>query len=727
MDLGPEISSNKHIYEVRIYDANYTEIGMVKEAGESTDADQVKALSGKILISSAGTYTIELQNNRNFCKGSVKNVILSYAGAAPITDFSTPYTCAADDATFVGETGNSFKLYTESEPHYIMWSDRALAEPSSTTWQIQATRACNISVSLDLGPAISSNKHIYEVRIYDANNTEVGMVGESAESTDADQIKVLAGSIQIPAVGNYTIELKNNRNFCKGSVKNVILTYAGAAPYTDFSTPYSCTADDATFVGETGNSFKLYTESEPHYIMWSDRALAEPSSTTWQIQATRACNISVSLDLGPAISSNKHIYEVRIYDANNTEVGMVGESAESTDADQIKVLAGSIQIPAVGNYTIELKNNRNFCKGSVKNVILSYAGGVVVDIPNAAIPFEDAILNGATRDGEGIHFGMADRYAQWNVAATAGLYTFTFNVSNPSTTDYGKYQLTIIDSESNTIYDEFKGLTSSGSVTHSSIYLDGNYTLKVANTNNHSQGYLTSIAATAEENVFIMDENSTDDGSIAAAAGNTYKFLLKRSFTAGRYYTICLPVGSWDSELKLAFGADYELWKMSSATQSGDEISLNFENITGQGFSAGKPYLIKPSIDVENPIFYNAKTITNSTYNNTQSFDAADFVGSFYKTEIPAGESNLYLQNNSLYYSPTNATPMKGTRAWIRLKQQSGQQAPARARIVLQDKVATGIDLVQPVDNKAVKTIENGQLVIMKNGIRYNAMGTMIK
>ena len=727
LDLGPEISSNKHIYEVRIYDANYTEIGMVKEAGESTDADQVKALSGKILISSAGTYTIELQNNRNFCKGSVKNVILSYAGAAPITDFSTPYTCAADDATFVGETGNSFKLYTESEPHYIMWSDRALAEPSSTTWAVQATRACYVSVSLDLGPVISSNKHIYEVRIYDANNTEVGMVSEGAESTDADQVKALSGKILIPVAGNYTIELKNNRNFCKGSVKNVILTYAGAAPYTDFSTPYSCTADDATFVGETGNSFKLYTESEPHYIMWSDRALAEPSSTTWQIQATRACNISVSLDLGPAISSNKHIYEVRIYDANNTEVGMVGESAESTDADQIKVLAGSIQIPAVGNYTIELKNNRNFCKGSVKNVILSYAGGVVVDIPNAAIPFEDAILNGATRDGEGIHFGMADRYAQWNVAATAGLYTFTFNVSNPSTTDYGKYQLTIIDSESNTIYDEFKGLTSSGSVTHSSIYLDGNYTLKVANTNNHSQGYLTSIAATAEENVFIMDENSTDDGSIAAAAGNTYKFLLKRSFTAGRYYTICLPVGSWDSELKLAFGADYELWKMSSATQSGDEISLNFENITGQGFSAGKPYLIKPSIDVENPIFYNAKTITNSTYNNTQSFDAADFVGSFYKTEIPAGESNLYLQNNSLYYSPTNATPMKGTRAWIRLKQQSGQQAPARARIVLQDKVATGIDLVQPVDNKAVKTIENGQLVIMKNGIRYNAMGTMIK
>ena len=316
---------------------------------------------------------------------------------------------------------------------------------------------------------------------------------------------------------------------------------------------------------------------------------------------------------------------------------------------------------------------------------------------------------------------MADRYAQWNVAATAGLYTFTFNIVG---SDYGKYQLTIIDSESNTIYDDFKGLSGNGSVTHSSIYLDGNYTLRVANTNNYSVGYITSIAATAEENVFILDENTTNDGSIAAAAGNTYKFLLKRSFTAGRYYTICLPVGSWDAELKIAFGEDYELWQMSSATQSGDEISLNFENITGQTFHAGWPYLIKPSINVESPIFYNAKEIQNHTYNNTQSFDVADFVGSFYKDVIPAGENNLYLQDNNLYYSETNDTPIKGTRAWIRLKPSSPNHV--RARIIMAGQVATAIDLVD-AENNTLKTIENGQLVIIRDGIRYNVLGVTIK
>ncbi|MBQ6722982.1 MAG: hypothetical protein IJQ84_00505, partial [Paludibacteraceae bacterium] len=507
------------------------------------------------------------------------------------------------------------------------------------------------------------------------------------------------------------------------------LSYAGAAPYTDFSTPYTCAADDATLVGTTGSSFGLNTEADPHYIFWSDRALANPSSTTWQIQATRACNISVSLDLGPVISSNKHIYEVRIFDANNVEVGMVGESAESIDADQIKVLAGSIQIPAVGNYTIELKNNRDWGKGSVKNVILSYAGGAVVNIPNAAIPFADAILSeNATRNLESnpqeIHFGSpnASQYAKWNIHAVAGLYTFTFDVVG---TNYGTYKLDILEGNDN-IFTYTQGKQASGQVTISKVFIpaEGDYVLQLANTNSGADGYLTSLAATAATDVFVLDESTEDDGSIAAAAetGEQYTFLLKRSFTAGKYYTICLPVGSWNSELKLAFGDDYELWQMSSATQTGDEIDLNFEQTTS--FSAGKPYIIKPSVDVKNPIFYNKKEIKNYTYNNVQEFTAADFVGTFYKDVIPAGESNLYLQNNNLYYSETNNTQIKGTRAWIRLKSQSG--AAPKARIVLRDNTATAIDLVNS-ENKAIKRIENGQVVIIRDGQKYNVMGIKLQ
>lgn len=737
LDLGPVIGSNKHVFEVYVKDADGNEIGMVKEAGENTDSEQVKVLSGKILLPEAGNYTIELKNNRDYGKGAVKNVILSYAGAAPITDFSTPYSCAADDATLVGETGTSFGLNTEADPHYIFWSDRALSNPSSTTWAVQATRACYVSVSLDLGVAISSNKHIYEVRIFDANNTEVGMVGEGSESADADQVKVLSGKILIPEAGNYTIELKNNRNYGKGSVKKVILTYVGAAPYTDFSTPYTCTADDATLVGTTGSSFGLNTEVDPHYIFWSDRGLVDPSSTTWQIQATRACNISVSLDLGPAISSNKHIYEVRIYDANNTEVGMVGESAESTDADQIKVLAGSIQIPAVGNYTIELKNNRNFCKGSVKNVILSYAGGVVVDIPNAEIPLVDAILSTrAFIDADGLHFTdadhlgyISDEYAKWNIHVAAdGMYKFIANC-NTIETSWSNLTIQILQGgEEKYTYTPEYTYSGEKEIKSPEWFLEaGNYELKLSNPANHSNGYLVSLSAAAVEGILIVDEMATDMQNIIDLNGQSRKPLLKRSFKGGMYNTVLFPFNNVsDAELAEIFGEGYELIELTSATMDGNTLNLIFNDVDLSADTYGRPYLIKPTQDVVNPLFH-SHTIYKSVSHLVKECTAANFIGSFIAGEVPAGENNLFLGPNDLLYFSQDATPIKGTRAYFHVKV-PGAANNVSARIVLGSQVVTSINLVngERIDG-SVKTIENGQLVIIRDGKKYNVMGIKLQ
>ena len=497
-------------------------------------------------------------------------------------------------------------------------------------------------------------------------------------------------------------------------------------PTTDFATPYAFVAEDAELEG-VGSQFLLETSVTPNYIRYADKA--DPGTATWYFTATRECYVQVTLNLADNTAfytNNKHILEVQLYEGNNllgsVAEGPAWEGDGFTENGVDKTLTGHLHIPAAGNYSVKLLNNRHNSKTGIYGVTFTYEGGALVNLPNAAIPFEDAILNGATRDGDGIHFGSVDRYAEWNVAVTAGLYTFTFDVVG---SNYGHYQLTIIDSESNTIYDNYKGQSASGSVTHSSIYLDGNYTIRVANTNPGADGYITSIAATAASDIFVLDENTTEDGSVAAEDGAHWRLMLRRTFSAGKYYSICIPIDSYDSELTNIFGTGYELWAMESAIQNGEEISLNFTQITDGSFVAGKPYLIKPTQNVENPTF-SSHTIHNYTSNNTQSFAAADFIGSFYKTVIPAGESNLYPQNNNLYYSETNNTPIKGTRAWIRLKQ-SGSLAPARARIVLLNQVVTNIQLAEPEENKAIKTIENGQLIITREGVRYNAMGVVMK
>lgn len=146
------------------------------------------------------------------------------------TDFAAPgYSCAADDAALTGGSGN-FTLNTELDPHQIQWSDVGLSSNALATWTIVATRGCYVSVSLDLGPVISSNKHIFEVKILDAKSNVRGTLAEPAENADADQVKVLDGTILIPAAGTYTVELRNNRDWGKGRIKNVILTYAADAP-----------------------------------------------------------------------------------------------------------------------------------------------------------------------------------------------------------------------------------------------------------------------------------------------------------------------------------------------------------------------------------------------------------------------------------------------------------------------------------------------------------------
>jgi len=144
------------------------------------------------------------------------------------TDFAAPgYSCAADDAVLANVYGLS--LVTSAEPHYIQCAE-ATYNVVLATWTVSATRGCYISASLDMGPAYGSNKHIFEVTIKDSKGNTKGTLVEAAESTAADQVVALDGTILIPAEGEYTVELISRRQYGKGTIKNIILTYAADAP-----------------------------------------------------------------------------------------------------------------------------------------------------------------------------------------------------------------------------------------------------------------------------------------------------------------------------------------------------------------------------------------------------------------------------------------------------------------------------------------------------------------
>lgn len=615
---------------------------------------------------------------------------------------------ASPGYTFLGTKAQLSGSFALNGDNYIQSQDKTYA--GVAIWKIEATRKCIVEVTLNISSS-NTTGHLYEVALYDSDNALVGTALAEPENSWSAGDKVL-GTLEIPAAGIYTIKLTNSCDYSSTIIEGVKFSYVGGAVQ---DMPGTTDIDDAWFSsGGTRADSKI--DFPDGYI--------QDGWVKWNVAFASAGNYNVTVTID---NENGHNYTVALYRSESDESPItIGEGSQKSTIGTIEL--GAMEVPA-GNYIMKVTNATQYSDAKLISVTFAYEGGAVVNIPNNNIPLTEAILEGgATRDNDGLHFKNA-QYVKWNIHATEGLYTFTAHCTSPSTDNYSNLMIKVKqgNTELYSYAPQYHYNQADNEIQSPAWLLDaGDYTLELSNPTS-GNGYLTSLAATAASNMFILDDNKTDDGSIAAAAGETYKFLLKRSFTAGRYYTICIPVGSWNDELKLAFGADYELWKMTSAVQNGDAIDLNFEQINGQSFHAGWPYIIKPSVDVQNPVLYNEKTIANSTYNNTQSFDAADFIGTFYKSEIPAGENNLYLQNNNLYYSASSNTTIKGTRAWIRLTQQEGS-APARARIVLGGQVATDINLVNgELINGTVKTIENGQLILIRDGKKYNVMGTRLQ
>lgn len=510
-------------------------------------------------------------------------------------------------------------------------------------------------------------------------------------------------------------------------------------PETDFSgAGYTFTAAKAnapeieknTHYGEDA-PYLRYTGSTPTY-----------AEATWVIKATRACHVKVTVnmannawnyDADNTYQNGKHIFGVELWAGNvrkdTVAEGEYGNGKLDGYSTYPTVELGNIEIPAAGIYTVKLLNPRAWSKCGVESVTMAYEGGAVVTLPGT-LPLAEAILSPLAYKEAGtnyIHFTddehvsqVPDQWVKWNVQAAVGVYSFTFEIESPN---YGQYVITVLDKDNHQVFTDQYNREGPGSYTSPGIVLSGNYTIHMQNLQGHSKGYITSMSATKDNTIFGIDENKTDDGSIAAQDGKKMKLLLKRSFVAGQYYTLCIPIDSYDEELKGIFGAGYELWKMSSAVQTGEVIDLNFEVVAGNSFVNSTPYIIKPTIDAENPIFSQHTFHVNNT---TKSHAAADIIGTFYKSEIPAGENNLYLKNNELFYNESHDTPIKGTRAWIQLKPQ-GQSAP-KARIVMQGNVATEINLVNgEIVEGTVKTIENGQLIIIRDGQKFNVMGAKIQ
>lgn len=231
----------------------------------------------------------------------------------------------------------------------------------------------------------------------------------------------------------------------------------------------------------------------------------------------------------------------------------------------------------------------------------------------------------------------------------------------------------------------------------------------------------TSQTVTCSGTQGITIDDAADNTSVLAANdGQSVNIAFKRSFVADMYNTICLPISLGEAIVSTTFGYGCSLIELSSTSKDGDDIVLNFTE--KNALEAGKPYFIKPTKDVVNPSFTNYVVSKNAT---TKSTTYADFIPVFSPTALESSKDILFLGVNNELFWPSAAGSLKGLRCYFQMK--NGASAGAPVRMSIGRGTPTSNEALEDNAPAAIKRIENGQLIIERNGVRYNINGQIIK
>ena len=205
---------------------------------------------------------------------------------------------------------------------------------------------------------------------------------------------------------------------------------------------------------------------------------------------------------------------------------------------------------------------------------------------------------------------------------------------------------------------------------------------------------------------------------IEANAGKTVNVQVNRTFKANDgYYTICLP-------FDLAAEKIGNVLQISSITENVAEQGMNVVFAPVEILEAGQPYLLLPSKNIENPIFEGV-TIVNTTGETTEPVSGAGIkitltgiINGGGKTD---GSTEYYVGDHGYLYN--GQTDKLGLRAFFTITDDADQPVKVRARVVVGENTTTGVDNSQLPINNIQKIMENGQLIIIRNGEKFNAQG----
>ena len=212
------------------------------------------------------------------------------------------------------------------------------------------------------------------------------------------------------------------------------------------------------------------------------------------------------------------------------------------------------------------------------------------------------------------------------------------------------------------------------------------------------------------ENAYLLgvySNQSGGDGSIVSisvtGAQNTAG---SETITPAKTYTTYVP----QHDLDFTSANSLTAYIATAATSS--EVTIS----SVDKVPAGTPIIIKAT-STGSPITVNVAASTDDVAGNLLVMgDGATSIG---------GDKYDYILSNGAFYRAEAGTVAAG-KAYLHLDADPAAGAPSLLRIVEAENNATAIEDIQSAD-EVVKFIENGQLLIKKNGVVYDALGRIVR
>lgn len=202
-----------------------------------------------------------------------------------------------------------------------------------------------------------------------------------------------------------------------------------------------------------------------------------------------------------------------------------------------------------------------------------------------------------------------------------------------------------------------------------------------------------------------------------------------RNLQAGMYNTICLPFGidlnnlSEDHPYKNATVVEFVGTEIQTVGGE-DMLELQFSPVTIM--EAGVPYLIKPTKDITEPVRVSGVFTNDNIGGMSIKHGVATFKGITSPTTIAKNPNILFLVANNRLATATVTGPMLGNRAYFELD--DVQNLPKHSMISIVKSTPAGFEeIYNTYQTEAYKMLYNGMIVIVRDGVMYDLMGTRIK